>query len=79
MTRFYLDSLAKLSDEIGCNGYYVFTMNQNEAPMIHGRMFAPAIGRAGTMKVQVKIRNNQPIEVRIIGNAVIAFSTEIML
>lgn len=116
-----MDSLARLSGEIGCNGYYVFTMNQNETPMIHGRMFAPAIGinedpvtgnangplgaylvhyglvthngiqftfnviqgeaigRAGTMEVQVKIRNNQPIEVKIIGNAVIAFSTEMMI
>ena len=116
-----MDSLAKLSSRIGCNGYYVFTMNQNETPMVHGRMFAPAIGinedpvtgnangplgaylvhyglvthngtlftfnviqgeaigRAGTMEVQVKIKNNQPIEVRIVGNAVIAFSTELML
>lgn len=116
-----MDSLAKLSNEIGCNGYYVFTMNQNETPMVHGRMFAPAIGinedpvtgnangplgaylvhyglvthnntsftfniiqgeavgRAGTMEVQVKIRNNQPIEVKIVGNAVIAFSSELML
>ncbi|WP_312692576.1 PhzF family isomerase [Caproiciproducens sp.] len=116
-----MDSLAKLSNEIGCNGYYVFTMNQNETPMIHGRMFAPAIGinedpvtgnangplgaylvhyglvthngtlftfnimqgeaigRAGTMEVQVKIRNNKPIEVKIVGNAVIAFSTELTL
>ncbi len=38
------DGLIKLSSEIGCNGYYVFTMNENETPMIHGRMFAPAIG-----------------------------------
>jgi PhzF family phenazine biosynthesis protein len=38
-----------------------------------------AIGRAGTMEVQVKIENNQPIEVKIVGNAVIAFSTELML
>lgn len=116
-----MDSLAKLSSEIGCNGYYVFTMNQNETPMVHGRMFAPAIGinedpvtgnangplgaylvhyglvthngdlfnfkviqgeaigRAGTMEVQVKIKNNQPIDVKIVGNAVIAFSTELML
>nr|WP_319487692.1 PhzF family isomerase [uncultured Caproiciproducens sp.] len=116
-----MDSLTKLSSKIGCNGYYVFTMNQNETPMIHGRMFAPAIGinedpvtgnangplgaylvhyglvthngtlftfnaiqgesigRAGTMEVQVKIRNNKPIEVKIVGNAVIAFSTELTL
>ncbi|SDN33714.1 PhzF family isomerase [Acetanaerobacterium elongatum] len=116
-----MDILANLSGEIGCNGYYVFTMNQNETPMIHGRMFAPAIGinedpvtgnangplgaylvhyglvphndtqfafnivqgeaigRAGTMEVQVKIKNNQPIEVKIAGNAVIAFCTELVL
>lgn len=116
-----MDRLVTLSDEIGCNGYYVFTMNQEETPMIHGRMFAPAIGinedpvtgnangplgaylvhyglvkhdgvqfafhaiqgeiigRAGTMEVQVEIKNNQPTEVKIIGDAVIAFSTEIVL
>lgn len=116
-----MDSLTKISSEIGCNGYYVFTMNQNETPMIHGRMFAPAIGinedpvtgnangplgaylvhyglvrhngslftfdaiqgeaigRAGTMEVEVKIENNKPVEVKIAGNAVIAFSTELML
>jgi PhzF family phenazine biosynthesis protein len=116
-----MDSLAKLSHEIGCNGYYVFTMHQNETPMIHGRMFAPAIGinedpvtgnangplgaylvryglvkhdgalltfnviqgeaigRAGTMEVQVKIQANQPVEVKIAGHAVVAFSAELRL
>lgn len=116
-----MDRLSKLSNEIGCNGYYVFTLNQNDTPMVHGRMFAPAIGinedpvtgnangplgaylihyglvmhdssqfafkviqgeaigRAGTMEVQVKIENDQPVEVKIVGNAVIAFSTELML
>ena len=116
-----LDSLAQLSNKIGCNGYYVFTMNKNETPMIHGRMFAPAIGinedpvtgnangplgaylihyglaehnndlftfkiiqgeaigRAGTMEVQVKIKNDKPTEVKIVGNAVIAFATEMLL
>lgn len=116
-----MGSLTELSSEIGCNGYYVFTMNQNETPMIHGRMFAPAIGinedpvtgnangplgaylihyglvthngslftfkiiqgeaieRAGTMEVQVQIKNNQPMEVKIVGNAIISFSSELML
>ena len=116
-----MDSLSRLSHKIGCNGYFVFTMNQNDTPMVHGRMFAPAIGinedpvtgnangplgaylvhygiathngsqftfeaiqgeaigRAGTMEVQVKIENDQPIEVKIVGNAVIAFSTELAL
>jgi len=116
-----LQSLTALSQKIGCNGYYVFTVHPNETPMIHGRMFAPAIGisedpvtgnangplgaylvhyglvrhngslfpfqamqgeaigRTGTMEVRVKIENDRPVEVQIIGNAVIAFSTELTL
>lgn len=116
-----LQSLAALSREIGCNGYYVFTIHPQETPMVHGRMFAPAIGisedpvtgnangplgaylvhyglaehngsllsfqsmqgeaigRTGTMEVQVKIGNGKPTEVRIIGDAVIAFSAELTL
>ena len=116
-----MDSLIRLSSRIGCNGYYVFTMNQKEDPMIHGRMFAPAIGisedpvtgnangplgaylihydlvahnndlytfhamqgeaigRPGRMEIQVKIENNQPKEVKIVGNAVVAFSAELVL
>lgn len=116
-----MDSLAKLSGEIGSNGYYVYTMDQNETPMIHGRMFAPAIGinedpvtgnangplgaylvhyglvshdgasltfdiiqgeaigRAGSMQVQVKIQDGRPVEVRIAGHAVVAFSAELVL
>ncbi len=116
-----MDMLAKLSGEIGCNGYYVFTMDADENPLVHGRMFAPAIGinedpvtgnangplgaylvrygladhhgeaftfeavqgeaigRAGTMRVRVKIENGEPIEVKIAGNAVIAFKTVLVL
>lgn len=111
--------LSKLSHEIGCNGFYVFTLHLGEQPFVHGRMFAPAIGinedpvtgnangplgayivhfgladfdgdefsftaaqgeaigRAGTMQVIVKTEGRKPVEVRIVGNAVIAFSTEI--
>lgn len=37
--------LVKLSREIGCNGYYVFTMDSADPDvLVHGRMFAPAIG-----------------------------------
>jgi len=37
--------LSKLSSTIKCNGYYVFTMNPEDNDiLIHGRMFAPAIG-----------------------------------
>ena len=39
--------LAQLSQEIGCNGYYPFTLDQPDpGTTSHGRMFAPAIGIA---------------------------------
>lgn len=39
------DALSKLSKVIGCNGFYVFTVDsKNNDILIHGRMFAPAIG-----------------------------------
>ncbi|AII14241.1 putative epimerase, PhzC/PhzF family [Campylobacter iguaniorum] len=36
--------LTSLSKEICCNGYYVFTLNLDSEALVHGRMFAPAIG-----------------------------------
>lgn len=116
-----MELLIKVSTMIGCNGFYVFTLHPNEDILIHGRMFAPAVGvnedpvtgnanaplgaylvhyglvkhsgrtlsftamqgeainRTGTMEVQVDIDNNEPIEVRIVGKAVIAFSTELTI
>lgn len=41
-----LQKLTEISYEINCNGYYVFVMNPGEKYLIHGRMFAPAIGIA---------------------------------
>lgn len=38
------EMLVKLSDMIKCNGYYVYTINPDDDFLIHGRMFAPAIG-----------------------------------
>jgi PhzF family phenazine biosynthesis protein len=39
------DALSKLSKVIECNGYYVFTVDSEDNDvLIHGRMFAPAIG-----------------------------------
>lgn len=39
-----MDALSAISAEVGCNGYYVFTLNPKEDVLVHGRMFAPAIG-----------------------------------
>jgi len=40
-----MDVLSKISKEIKCNGYFVFTFDSNEADILtKGRMFAPAIG-----------------------------------
>lgn len=113
--------LAKISQSIQCNGYYVFTADPGSNILVHGRMFAPAIGivedpvtgnangplgaylvhykkvihtgspftframqgeavhRAGTMDVQVTIKNEEPCEVKISGNAIIVFQSEILL
>lgn len=115
------EKLVNLSDIIKCNGYYVYTINPNDDFLIHGRMFAPAIGinedpvtgnangplgaylvhhnlvkhnnstfkfkskqgeaigRTGIIEVNVKIENQNPVEVAISGNAVIVFHTEIII
>jgi PhzF family phenazine biosynthesis protein len=40
-----LSRLKELSKKIGCNGYFVFTLEKtNDEGFVHGRMFAPAIG-----------------------------------
>lgn len=40
-----MPALARLSREIGCNGYYPFTLDDPDpGTKSHGRMFAPAIG-----------------------------------
>ena len=39
-----LAALRRISAEIGCNGYYVFTLNPGEEILAHGRMFSPAGG-----------------------------------
>lgn len=42
-----LDILEQLSEEVGSDGFYVFTIEDEQSPYrTHGRMFAPAIGIA---------------------------------
>lgn len=117
-----MEELIQISQQIQCNGFYVFTLgNFDEEPLVHGRMFAPAIGitedpvtgnangplgaylvhhgliptnrekvafkiiqgetinRAGMMEVQVAIEKGEPVEVKIVGEAVTAFETEIII
>ncbi|AGK96934.1 PhzF family isomerase [Clostridium pasteurianum] len=116
------DALSRLSNIIKCNGYYVFTVDSQDSDiLVHGRMFAPAIGinedpvtgnangplgaylvhhkliqhdnflfkfkakqgeaikRSGIIEVEVIIQNNEPVEVKISGNAVIVFKSELSL
>lgn len=41
----HFDELKSLSQEIGSNGFYLFTIESDQSPYkTHGRMFAPAIG-----------------------------------
>ena len=112
--------LAQLSERIGCNGYYVFTLNSKKSEILtNGRMFAPAIGinedpvtgnangplgaylvhnnlvntdddtftfkgaqgeaieRDGLVEVSVTIKNQQPILVKIAGEAVTVFKASL--
>jgi PhzF family phenazine biosynthesis protein len=40
-----LARLVEISGRVGCNGYYVFTLDSDSPDVLaHGRMFAPAIG-----------------------------------
>jgi PhzF family phenazine biosynthesis protein len=41
-----LPKLAEISRRIRCNGYYVFVLTPTDEYLVHGRMFAPAIGIA---------------------------------
>ena len=41
-----LQKLTEISKQIECNGYYAFTLNPQKIILVHGRMFAPAIGIA---------------------------------
>ncbi|GLQ99140.1 PhzF family isomerase [Dyella mobilis] len=42
-----LQALSAISRDIGCNGFYLFTLaDPDEGVLAHGRMFAPAIGIA---------------------------------
>ena len=118
----HYDTLSRLSEIIGCNGYYVFTLDSKENDiLVKGRMFAPAIGinedpvtgnangplgaylvhhklvehnkkffkftarqgeaigRAGTICVEVLIENEEPIVVKVSGKAVIVFQAELIL
>lgn len=117
-----MSGLARISREIGCNGFFVFTFDGGDDEVLtHGRMFAPAIGvpedpvtgnangplgaylvktglirakgdmvrfrgkqgeamgRPGLVDVEVDVHGGEPVRVRISGDAVVAFKTEIRI
>lgn len=117
-----LARLAEISGRIGCNGYFVFTLDGESAdPLAHGRMFAPAIGiaedpvtgnasgplgaylvrhglavprggrlyfrarqgealgRPGTVEVEVETEGPNPKVVRVAGRAVVVYKSELEL
>lgn len=39
-----LEELKQISQEINCNGYFVFVMTPDETALVHGRMYSPASG-----------------------------------
>ena len=118
--RTSLGTLKEISRRIGCNGYYVFTLEPEADDIFaHGRMFAPAIGisedpvtgnangplgayviehgladavegrlsfrarqgeamgRPGTVEVDVEVKDSKPTLVRVTGQAVIVLRSEI--
>jgi PhzF family phenazine biosynthesis protein len=48
------------------NGVFAFKAKQGEA-----------IGRAGTVEVEVNVQNGDPVQVKVGGRAVVAFKTEL--
>lgn len=39
-----MEKLKKISEETKWGGFYVFTLDQKKDPLVHGRMFGPAVG-----------------------------------
>ena len=115
-------ALQQLSQKLGCNGYFPFTLDSNESGILtFSRMFAPAIGiaedpvtgngngplaaylirykmvdfdgnrfkfkgkqgvamgRPGVAHVSVDVEDSKPTCVRVGGQAVILFKTEIII
>lgn len=115
-------ALRQLSQKLGCNGYFPFTLDSNESGILtFSRMFAPAIGiaedpvtgngngplaaylirykmvdfdgnrlefkgkqgvamgRPGVAHVSVDVEDSEPTRVRVGGQAVILFKSEIVI
>lgn len=115
-----MEQISIISKKIGVSGFYLFT-TPSAAPLIHGRMFAPAYGvnedpatgnansplgaylvhhklvkhnnkifsfkaiqgeamkRKSIITVEVLISDNEPIEIKVSGNASILYQAEIQL
>jgi PhzF family phenazine biosynthesis protein len=67
--------LAKLSEQIGCNGYFVFTFDSDDKDtLIYGRMFAPAIG---INEDPVTGNANGPLGGYLIKNKIVSFDANL--
>lgn len=62
--------LVQISKQIGCNGYFVFTLDSNENGVLtHARMFAPAIG---IMEDPVTGNGNGPLGAYLVAHNLIS-------
>ncbi|MCP3943025.1 MAG: PhzF family isomerase [Desulfobacteraceae bacterium] len=69
------DGLSKLSNQINCNGYFVFTFDSNEKNILtYGRMFAPLIG---INEDPVTGNANGPLGAYLVHNKIIDFDSDL--
>jgi len=67
-----LQALSEISQRIGCNGFYVFTLDSaSNGILAHGRMFAPAIGIA---EDPVTGNANGPLGAYLIHHGLVSFT-----
>ncbi|MFA6086723.1 PhzF family isomerase [Mucilaginibacter sp.] len=65
-----LEALKQLSAKVGCNGFFVFTLDSDDPGILtHGRMFAPAIGIA---EDPVTGNANGPLGAYLVANNIVA-------
>ena len=71
-----LNELSKMSTQINCNGYFVFTFDveAEEGVLTHGRMFAPAIGIS---EDPVTGNANGPLGAYLVSNKIVTVENDL--